>query len=101
MAKKRKKEYQPKAEIGHSNQEVLSESLDLQDEQLASEETIDEQPVTEDKIELADAARRFVFGFKESWLPSILKFAENWNFPLQETEQKCKDFLKLWGARII
>lgn len=53
----------------------------------------------EQKLELKDAARRFVPGFKDHWWPSIEAHAKVMGFVGPDTVEACKTVLRHWGAR--
>jgi hypothetical protein len=98
MARKKKKSEQiqdsPNTEIQIPEQE---RSHALQESAPAMVQSSSKHDNT---IELSDAARRFVLGFKEGWLASILKFAHNHNFPERASEEACKELLRRWGATV-
>lgn len=51
-------------------------------------------------LDLHDAARRWVPGYKEHWWPGIKRHGEALGFPGSGTAEACKAVLRHWGAKI-
>jgi len=98
MSKKKKKSIET-VQVGFESPESLKEDLV---EPALKDMTLDIQQYSwvEPTMTLADAASRFVLGYKEGWLPSILKFAQNHNHPVEATEESCRALLSRWGATL-
>jgi len=54
----------------------------------------------EQQLELKDAARRFIPGFKDHWWPAIAAHAKTMGFLGTGTAEQCKAVLRHWGAKI-
>lgn len=75
--------------------EITKEIKQLQKEVAAVKPQAQEQ-----KINIHDACRRYVIGYKEFWLPSIKKFAASEGHSDSMTIEEAKAVLKKWGAKL-
>lgn len=74
-------------------------SVDTEENEGVSASVETSVPV-EQTLDLHDAARRWVPGFKEHWWPGIKRHADSMGFSGTGTEDQCKAVLRHWGAKI-
>lgn len=118
MAKNNKKSEQAKEAVESPTPEVVELIAETdspeKEREAAAPEAVEVAPTPEpvaapepakpakepQKLQLQDAARRFVVGFKDHWLSSIAGFAKSRGFSGSGTEEECKEILKAWGAKL-
>lgn len=83
-----------------SQKETPERSVELPAAEEQAPEAKAEEPKPERKMNIKDAARRFVAGYKEQWWPSIEKMARSESMGDEATEQDCKELFLKWGAKL-
>lgn len=63
-------------------------------------EILKSEAVTEPSYTCADAARRFIVGYKDHWLHGVEAHIKSHNAPLTGTESYFKTWFKSWGAQV-
>ena len=73
-------------------------------EEVKPEVKVEAKPVVKkievEMISLQDAARRYVIGYKEYWLPSMQKYASSLGYGSHVSVEDSKEILKRWGAKL-
>lgn len=108
MAKKKakkqvkKEESQVKAQVDIQEEVVAEEKVEESKPEVKVEKKepkVKKAPV-KSGVSLKDAARRYVIGYKEYWLPSISKFAESQGISGDMSIEEAKSVLRKWGAKV-